>query len=106
MAGIDWQLSTIAILFLTGLGWGFFYDLFLLIKPARRQAHFFDFLFWIISLLFIVPVIFFTNWGELRFYLWISLLVGVGCYRAVFHAPVYGFLKMSKRKLKRRRGFF
>ena len=26
MAGIDWQLSTIAILFLTGLGWGLLYD--------------------------------------------------------------------------------
>ncbi|NLW56236.1 MAG: hypothetical protein GX050_06420 [Firmicutes bacterium] len=106
MEGIDWQLSTIAILFLTGLGWGLFYDLYLLVKPSKKQTHFSDFFFWIISLLLMAPVIFFANWGELRLYLWISLLMGVGCYRVAFRTSVYGFLKMSKRKLKRRRGYF
>ena len=106
MEGIDWQLSAVAILLLTGLGWGLLYDLFNIFKSKKRKEHFKDFLFWMVSMLFIIPIIFFTNWGELRIYLWISILAGICCYRLVLRSTVLIFLKMLKRKFKRRQGYF
>ena len=106
MEGIDWQLSTVVILFLTGLSWGLLYDLFILFIPAKRKGQVRDFLFWLVSMLLIFPVFFFANWGELRIYLWISLFMGVCCYRVVFRSTIYIFLKKIKRKLKRRQGYF
>lgn len=104
MEGIEWQLSTLVILFLTGLGWGLLYDFFSLVFTKRR--HVADFCFWLLSIFLIFPVLLFTNLGELRVSLGICLVMGVACYRRLFHPTVYLSLKLVKRKLRRRRGFF
>lgn len=104
MEGIGWQFSALMILFLTGLGWGLLYDGCLLLFTKSRQIG--DFCFWILSIFLIFPVLLFTNFGELRVSLGISLLIGLVCYRWVFHPTIYLYLKMFKRKLRRRRGFF
>ncbi len=106
MEGIDWQLSTISILFLTGLGWSLIYDLFTFTKPVKEKGQIRDFIFWLVSALVIIPVLFFANWGELRLYLWLSLTAGACCYRLLFRSPVVIFLKKIKRKIKGKRGFF
>lgn len=104
MEGIEWQLSSLTLLFLTGMVWGLFYDCFLLLFTKRRQVG--DFCFWVLSVLLIFPALLFTNLGELRVSLGVSLLIGVACYRWVFHSSVYLSLKLVKRKLRHRRGFF
>lgn len=102
--GIEGQISSLVILFLTGLAWGLLYDCSVLLFSKQRQVG--DFCFWLLSIFLIFPVLLFTNFGELRVSLGIGLLMGVACYRRVFHGPVYLALKMVKRKLRRRRGFF
>ncbi|NLW58739.1 MAG: hypothetical protein GX073_00090 [Firmicutes bacterium] len=104
MAGIEWQVSTLVFLFLTGLGWGLLYDGCWFFFARRRQVG--DFFFWVLSVFLIIPVLLLTTGGELRVSFGISLLVGVACYRRVFHPTISLYLKMLKRKLRRRRGFF
>ncbi|NLM36999.1 MAG: hypothetical protein GX202_02590 [Firmicutes bacterium] len=104
MEGIGWQVSGLMFLFLTGLGWGLLYDGCLFFFARRRQAG--DFLFWVLSVFLIFPVLLFTTGGELRVSFGISLIVGVACYRWVFHPTIHLYLKLLKRKLRRRRGFF
>jgi hypothetical protein len=104
MEGIEWQLSSLMLLFLTGIVWGLFYDCFLVLFSKRRQVG--DFCFWLFSFFLIFPALLFTNLGELRVSLGVSLLMGVVCYQWLFHSVVYLSLKLVKRKLRRRRGFF
>lgn len=104
MAGIEWQFNALIILFLTGLGWGLLYDGCLFLFMRRRQVG--DFCFWVLSIFFIFPVLLFTTSGELRVSFGLSLLVGIACYRWVFHPTIYLYLKLLRRMLRRRRGFF
>lgn len=104
MEEIEGQISSLTLLFLAGIVWGLLYDGFLVLFPKRRQLG--DLCFWLFSVFLIFPALLFTNLGELRVSLGVSLLVGVACYRWVFHASVYLSLKLVKRKLRRRRGFF
>lgn len=92
MEKIDWQLSTIALLLLAGTGWGFLADCFRVLKKGRKNQVL-DFLFWPASLLFLAPFIFYANWGEIRFYVWLSLGAGVIIYRKLFRRAVMIFLQ-------------
>ncbi|HHT49127.1 MAG TPA: hypothetical protein GXZ98_07535 [Firmicutes bacterium] len=104
MEGIERQISSLMILFWTGLAWGLLYDCFVLLFRKRRQLG--DFAFWISLIFLTFPVLLLTTWGELRVSLGVSLLMGVACYRRVFHPSVYLSLRLVKGKLRRRRGFF
>ncbi|NLY91472.1 MAG: hypothetical protein GX081_07675 [Firmicutes bacterium] len=104
MAGIERQISALIMLFLTGLVWGLLYDCLVFLFSKRRQIG--DFCFWVLSIFLIFPVLLFTTFGEIRVSLGVGLLVGVACYRRIFHPSVQLSLRVMKRKLRRRRGFF
>ncbi|HEY8391682.1 MAG TPA: spore cortex biosynthesis protein YabQ [Capillibacterium sp.] len=102
--GIDKQISSLMILFFAGLVWSFLYDWMAFLFAKRRQLG--DFCFWLFSLFLIFPVLLFTTYGELRVSWGVGLLVGVLCYRRLFHPGVSLFFRFVKRKLRRRQGFF
>lgn len=88
---INWQLSSMAILFVTGVFWGLLFDLHNYFKAknntrrAKRESHVKDFCFWVVSLFLIGPLIYFANWLELRFYVWLSIGMGIIAYYCLFH---------------------
>lgn len=84
MERIDWQLSSALLLLITGICWGFLYDLFQSLNRRRRLLNLMDLLFWVVSLFIIGPLIFFANWLELRLYVWISIGCGFLVYRLIF----------------------
>ena len=92
MEKIDWQLSTIVLLMLAGAGGGFLADCFRILKKGRKNQVL-DFVFWPVSLLFLSPVIFYANWGEVRLYLWLRLGSGVVLYRKLFRRAVMFLLQ-------------
>lgn len=102
--GIEKQISALMILFLTGLVWGFLYDASAFLFAKHRQLG--DFCFWLLSLFLLFPVLLLTTFGELRVSWGVGLLVGVACYRRLFHPSICLFFRFVKRKLRRRRGFF
>ena len=85
-------MSTIVLLMLAGAGWGFLADCFRILKKGRKNQVL-DFVFWPVSLLFLSPVIFYANWGEVRLYLWLSLGAGVVLYRKLFRRAVMFLLQ-------------
>jgi len=71
---------------------GFLADCFRILKKGRKNQVL-DFVFWPVSLLFLSPVIFYANWGEVRLYLWLSLGAGVVLYRKLFRRAVMFLLQ-------------
>lgn len=98
MEQINWQLSSMTLLFLTGVFWGFLYNIFRLAGYGRKDKNFLDLVFWIISFLLIVPLIYFANWLELRFYVWFSIAAGFLAYRLIFFRPVNAVLRLLFRR--------
>ncbi len=92
MERIDWQLSSLGLLFLAGIGWGFVEDCFQLLKKGKKRPVL-DFIFWPVSVILLAPVIFFVNWGKLRLYVWITLGLGYLLYRKLFHPPLLMLFK-------------
>lgn len=92
MERINWQLSSLGLLLLAGIGWGFLDDCFQLLKRGRNRRVW-DIIFWPVSLVLLAPVIFFINWGELRLYVWITLGIGFYIYRKLFHLSVLMLFK-------------
>jgi spore cortex biosynthesis protein YabQ len=88
---INWQLSSMAILFVTGVFWGSLFDLHNYFKAknqtgrVKRKSHFKDFCFWVVSLFLVGSLIYFANWLELRFYVWLCIGMGVIAYYCLFH---------------------
>lgn len=76
-------LITIAI----GLGIGFLYTMYCEIRRYLRvkstKGHVFDLIFWLITTLFTYFFLLLGNWGEVRFYIILGLIIG-----AVFYIKV------------------
>ncbi|WDV45546.1 spore cortex biosynthesis protein YabQ [Clostridiaceae bacterium M8S5] len=76
------------IIFLTtvygGLIIGFIYDLYrvfrFFIRPKRVATIIEDLLFWILVSIISVGILFYSNWGQLRGYVFIGFLLGVIIY--------------------------
>jgi hypothetical protein len=97
---INWQLSSMSILFITGVIWGLLFDLHNYIKKksgvgrVKKAGGLRDFFFWVCSFFLIPPLIFVANWLELRLYVWFSIGMGLIAYYCLFHpslASVFGF---------------
>lgn len=69
---------------LSGIGLGFLFDLLRALRgyyrPNRWVGAAGDLLFWGAATLVVASGLFFGNWGEFRFYVLVSLLLGLGLY--------------------------
>ncbi len=88
MEYVNLQFNSFLILFLTGIVLGGFYDLYRVFRSTIRVNKLIDnlgdLLFWSLSLLLIVPLIYWSTWLELRFYVWLALGTGLAFYYMTF----------------------
>lgn len=96
MDHINVQLSSILITLLAGMIFGVFLDFYrvfrgkIMGKKGRYRTHPMglnfvgDLVFWSLAFILITPVIFWGTWLELRLYVWLLILAGIGLYFAIF----------------------
>jgi spore cortex biosynthesis protein YabQ len=93
---VTFQLSSFLILFFTGMLLGSFFDFYRVLRGIVRAKRFFtmvgDLLFWLGAFILAVPLIYWSTWLELRFYVWAALLLGTILYFLLFSSlliPLY-----------------
>lgn len=88
MEYVNLQFNSFLILILTGMILGGFFDLYRVFRSTIRVNKLIDTLgdlfFWSLSLLFLGPLIYWSTWLELRFYVWLALGAGLALYFMVF----------------------
>lgn len=92
MENVNLQFNSFLILFLAGMFWGVFFDLYRVFRSAIKVNQVFDnlgdLLFWLLSLLLIGPLIYWSTWLELRFFVWLAIGGGLALYFLVFSAKM------------------
>lgn len=96
MEYVNLQFNSFLILILTGMVWGGLFDLYRVFRSTIRVNKAIDalgdLLFWSLSLLLVSPLIYWSTWLELRFYVWLALGAGLAVYFVIFSPkliPVY-----------------
>ena len=88
MEYVTTQLSSFLILLITGMLLGAFFDFYRVLRGVVRVGALFtmagDLLFWLGAFILAVPLIYWSTWLELRFYIWVALLLGILLYFLVF----------------------
>lgn len=89
---VNLQFNSFLILFLTGIFWGGFFDLYRVFRSTIKVNQVIDNLgdlfFWLLSLLLLGPLVYWSTWLELRFYVWLALGVGLVFYFSFFSAKL------------------
>jgi spore cortex biosynthesis protein YabQ len=113
------QLSSFLILLLTGMLLGAFFDFYRVLRGVVRAGPLFtvagDLLFWLGAFVLAVPLIYWSTWLELRFYVWAALYFPVFSpllvplylrfWRAVTWLPRHLHLMIQKAGALIKRGF-
>ncbi len=88
MEYVNLQFSSFLILFIAGSGLGILIDIYRVMRSQLKLKGFFssigDFLFWVLATFFIIPLLYWSTWLELRFYVWLSLGLGLIFYYSMF----------------------
>ncbi len=78
------QLATFLWLSLTGIALSFLFDCYRLMRGTLKPRGFItsltDLVFWLLSTLVVFAVLLRNNWGEMRLYVFVSLILGVLVY--------------------------
>jgi spore cortex biosynthesis protein YabQ len=84
MQYVNLQLNAFLVLLFTGMVWGGFFDLYRVFRSRIKVNKTIDFIgdliFWILVVILVIPLIYWGTWLELRFYVWISIMVGLVIY--------------------------
>ena len=95
MTPVAEQIITFLVTVILGLITGLTFDLYETLrkytKPRKVCTALGDFLVWVIITTIVFAVLFYANWGEVRFYVFIGLGGGVLCYKK-FLSPSFLFL--------------
>jgi spore cortex biosynthesis protein YabQ len=82
------QFLTLWMMFVSGMGLGFLFDIY---RVISSQLHFprwvisiLDIIYWIIATLFAFKMLYSSNQGEVRVFVFIGLLIGLGVYTLLF----------------------
>jgi len=85
---VNLQFNSFLLLILTGMILGGFFDLYRVfrstIKVNKLIDSIGDLIFWLCCLMLLGPLIYWSTWLELRFYVWLALGVGLVFYLMVF----------------------
>jgi spore cortex biosynthesis protein YabQ len=78
------QVTTFVMTIMTGALLGVLFDLYRVLRrshnPSAVCTWFTDLLYWLVATTVIFIALVFSNWGELRFYVFIGILSGLGLY--------------------------
>ena len=78
------QVLTFTITILTGIFLGVLFDFYRVLrgkcKPKALMTWCTDLLYWLLATAVVFIALVFSNWGELRFYVFIGILSGLGLY--------------------------
>lgn len=78
------QVLTFAITIMTGILLGVLFDCYRVLRgncnPKVLMTWFTDLLYWLVATAVVFIALVFSNWGELRFYVFIGILSGLGLY--------------------------
>lgn len=92
------QWLTLMWMLLSGMAMGVVFDSYRVLSIrfhfARWSIHMLDVLYWVASALFIFRVLYASNRGELRFYVFLGLLLGVCLYFLAFSVTTQRFVVM------------
>jgi spore cortex biosynthesis protein YabQ len=92
------QWLTLTWMLLSGMAMGAVFDSYRVLSTrfhfARWSVHMLDVLYWVASSLFIFRVLYASNRGELRFYVFLGLLLGVWLYFWAFSVTTQRFVVM------------
>ena len=78
------QLYTLFVFILSGAVIGILFDLFRILRKSFKTpdiiTYIEDILFWILTGLFLLYIIFKYSFGQLRIYMFVSLIIGIVIY--------------------------
>jgi len=78
------QVLTFIITIMTGILLGVLFDCYRVLrgtfKPKALVTWLADLLFWLVATAVVFVALVFSNWGELRFYVFMGILSGLGLY--------------------------
>lgn len=96
MESLSQQLYAFALTILAGVSFGFVFDIYRvvrgIIKPGPINTSLMDLVFWLIVTPVTITYILLANWGELRFYVFIGLGLGVGFYAILLSKAIISLL--------------
>lgn len=86
------QINLFLLFILNGLLIGLFFDFFRILRKSFKTNDFItyieDIIFWVITGLSILYFIFVFNNGEIRFYMFLGIIVGVTVYMVLFSSYI------------------
>lgn len=78
------QILTFSITIVTGMLLGVLFDCYRILRgtfnPKAVVTWFTDLLYWLVATAVVFVALVVSNWGELRFYVFIGILTGLGSY--------------------------
>lgn len=90
------QFLTLAMMLLSGVGMGAAFDGYRVVSNRLRIGRWLvpvlDLLYWLAATLVVFRVLAASNEGELRFYVFLGLLLGIGFYFWLFSSAVIAFV--------------
>lgn len=92
------QWLTMSMMFVSGLGLGIILDFYQILKERFRLrgwvVSLIDLLYWFVSAGLVFSILMWSNWGELRFYIFLSIILGVFLYYQWLHRPADSLIRM------------
>ncbi|WP_338113333.1 spore cortex biosynthesis protein YabQ [Paenibacillus artemisiicola] len=92
------QWWTMMTMLLSGIGMGIVFDGYRVVSDELRISRIwvpvFDLLYWIAATLTVFQVLSSSNHGEVRFYVFLGLLLGIGCYYWLFSKLTVRLVKL------------
>ncbi len=99
MTPLDQQIISFVVTVGLGLIMGaifdFYYVLRCFIKPKKVFIHIGDLFIWLFMILLVFAALIYTNWGEVRFYVFLGIALGTLVYYLIFSKylkVIYKFL--------------
>jgi len=93
---LDIQILTMGFMFVSGIALGVMYDIFRigfkLMQLARWVMPLIDLVYWIVATLFVFRVLYYSNLGQVRVFVFIALLIGLSFYFALLSGWVIRLL--------------
>lgn len=84
MQSLNAQFYAFLVTVLAGITIGILFDFYRvirgLVRPKKVFTYLGDLTFWVISTLVVFFLLLIGNWGEIRFYVWVGVLVGITAY--------------------------
>ncbi|SFF31653.1 spore cortex biosynthesis protein YabQ [Paenibacillus catalpae] len=97
MTSLNLQFFTMGMMLLSGIGLGVIFDGYRVVSNELRFPRWslpvLDMVYWLAASLLVFRVLYASNYGEVRAYVFLGLLIGVLSYYWLLSKPVIGIVK-------------